>query len=95
MFIKHVVIDIFILYYSFLFYYAIFMGMDYRTETVGVTFSQYSPACKKEFADSHPNFYSWAANEHISEANEFCSATTKHSVRKNNFNFLLYNLLHD
>ena len=71
------------------------MGMDYRTETVGVTFSQYSPACKKEFADSHPNFYSWAANDHISEANEFCSATTKHSVRKNNFNFLLYNLLHD
>ena len=28
MFITHVVIDIFILYYSFLFYYAIFMGMD-------------------------------------------------------------------
>ena len=58
MLIKHVVIDIFILYYSFLFHYAIFMGMDYRTETVGVTFSQYSPACKKEPADSHPNFYS-------------------------------------
>ena len=28
MFITHVVIDIFFLYYSFLFYYAIFMGMD-------------------------------------------------------------------
>ena len=28
MFITHVVIDIFILYYSFLFYYAIFMGID-------------------------------------------------------------------
>ena len=34
-------------------------------------------------------------NGKISEANAFCSATTKHSVRKNNFNFLLYNLLHD
>ena len=34
-------------------------------------------------------------NGKISEANAFCSATTKYSVRKKNFNFLLYNLIHD
>ena len=69
------------------------MGMDYRTETVGVTFSQYSPACKKEPADSHPNLFlsiwhfflpacACAGSVLHSEANAFCSASTKHGARK-------------
>ena len=62
-----------------------------RTETVGVTFSQYSPACKKEPADSHPNLFlsiwhfflpACAGSVRHSEANAFCSASTKHGVRK-------------
>ena len=57
-FITHIVTDIFIIYYSFLFYYAIFMGVGIsRTETVEINFSQYSPAYKKKSEAWRPNFY--------------------------------------
>ena len=44
-------------YFSMQFLWA---WISHGTEPVGVTFSQYSPASKKEPADSRPNFYSWA-----------------------------------
>ena len=59
-FITHAVIYIFILYYSFLFYCPIFYGNGLVVLRQWVTFSQYSPACKKEPPDSDPNFYTWA-----------------------------------
>ena len=76
-----------------------------RTETVGVTFSQYSPACKKEPADSHPNFCSWANDtffcQHAQDQyvilmrTHFAVPALNTMSEKNNFNFLLYNLPHD
>ena len=76
-----------------------------RTETVRVTFSQYSPACKKEPADSHPNFCSWANGAFfcphaqdqcvILKRTHFAVPPLNTLSDKNDFNFLLYNLLHD
>ena len=71
-------------------------------ETVGVTFSQYSPVRAKrnlrKAVLSKCRFFlrAWAGSVRHSEANAFCSATTQNTMSdKNNFNFLLYSLLHD
>ena len=76
-----------------------------RTETVGVTFSQYSPACEKEPADSHPNFCSWANGtffcQHAQDQyvilmrTHFAVPALNTMSEKNNFNFLLQDLLPD
>ena len=76
-----------------------------RTETVGVTFSQYSPACEKEPADSHPNFCSWANGTFLCQHEQdqyvilmrthFAVPALNTMSEKNNFNFLLQDLLPD
>ena len=76
-----------------------------RTETVGVTFLQNSPAYKKKSKDCHPNFYYWANGAFFCQyaQDQFVILKRTHLAvpslntlsDKNNLNFLLYNLLHD
>ena len=104
-FITLVAIDILIFYHSFLFTTQFLWARISRTETAGVTFSQYSPACKKEPADiAVQNFIReqmalFSASMRHSEANSFQLSFAVPALNrlsdKTNFHFLVYNFLHD
>ena len=76
-----------------------------RTETVGITFSQYSPAYKKNprlgvqisIIEQMSLFFCQHAQDQcvILKRTHFAVPPLNTLSDKNNFNFLAYNLLHD